>query len=55
MTTLTTVPCGRTEPHMAHENAQHDEGGVCPGVLCECGATTDLLHDCDASDRFAEK
>jgi hypothetical protein len=33
-------------------NYQGDEPGP---VLCECGATTDLLHDCDAADRATEK
>ncbi len=51
---ITTIPCERTAPHMPHGNPQ-EEGGPCPGVLCECGTTTDLLHDCDAATRATEK
>jgi predicted ATP-dependent serine protease len=31
---------------------EDDEPGP---VLCECGASADLLHDCDAADRATEK
>jgi hypothetical protein len=34
------------------EEQEDDEPGP---VLCECGTTTDLLHDCDAAERDDEK
>jgi hypothetical protein len=34
------------------EEQEDDEPGP---VLCECGATTNLLHDCDAADRDTAK
>ncbi|MFS4103779.1 hypothetical protein [Streptomyces sp. PD-S100-1] len=35
-----------------YEDFENDEEEP---VLCECGASTDLLHDCDAADRDNEK
>jgi hypothetical protein len=41
----------RAEADRAEEQ-EDDEPGP---VLCECGTTTDLLHDCDAAGRTTEK
>ncbi|MFJ4925298.1 hypothetical protein [Streptomyces sp. NPDC088736] len=32
----------------------HYQGDQPGPTLCECGATTDLLHDCDAAERTSE-
>ncbi|WP_158819129.1 MULTISPECIES: hypothetical protein [Streptomyces] len=42
----------RAEADQFEEQEEDDEPGP---VLCECGTTTDLLHDCDAVDRPTEK
>ncbi len=42
----------RAEADQIGEQEEDDEPGP---VLCGCGTTTDLLHDCDAVDRPTEK